>query len=316
MKTDSFEGIFPYLVSPIDKDGSVMERPLRKLVSHLIDCGVHGLTPLGSTGEFFYLSWEQKKRIVEIVMDETRRRVPVVAGVAASSIREAVFQAQAFERMEVDGILSILNVYFPLRPQEIQNYFSSVAKSVSCPIVLYNNPKFSHFEMTADIIEALCEIPNIKYYKDAGGNTGSLLGIANRVGSKIKIFSASAHIPVSVMMLGGVGWMSGPACVIPRESVALYTLCKEKKWNEAMALQKRLWEINRVFQKYNLAACIKACLEMQGFDVGAPIPPNGEIDAAGKLEIAQALSLLQENSVDARPPADTADYSRYNGKDS
>lgn len=289
MKKDALEGIFPYLVSPIDKGGAVMEASLRKLVSHLIECGVHGLTPLGSTGEFFYLSWEQKKRIVEIVVDEAAHRVPVVAGVASSTISEAVFQAQTFEKMGVDGILSILNVYFTLQPQEIQQYFSGVARSVSCPIVLYNNPKFSHFEMSADMIETLCEIPNIQYYKDAAGNTGNLLQIANRVGSKVKIFSASAHIPVFVMMLGGVGWMAGPACVVPRQSVRLYTLCKEKEWDKAMELQKKLWEINRIFQKYNLAACIKACLNMQGFDVGAPIPPNGEIDAAGKREIAQVL---------------------------
>lgn len=289
MNKDTFEGIFPYLVSPIDRDGNVMEEPLRNLVSHLINCGVHGLTPLGSTGEFFYLSWEQKKKIVEIVVDETRHRIPVVAGVAASNTREAVFQAQTFERMGVEGILSILNVYFPLRPQDVRDYFSGVAQSVSCPIVLYNNPKFSHFEMGADLLESLCGLPNIQYYKDATGNTGNLLALANRLGPKVKIFSASAHVPVFVMMLGGVGWMSGPACVIPRESVKLYSLCKEKQWDEAMALQKKLWAINRIFQKYNLAACIKACLEMQGFAVGAPVPPNGEIDGAGKEEISQAL---------------------------
>ncbi len=103
---DNFEGIYPYLVSPVNEDGTVREKVLRDLVNHLIDCGVHGLTPLGSTGEFFYLDWAQKKEIVRIVIDETAGRVPIVAGVACSTIREAQFQAKEFEKMGADGILA------------------------------------------------------------------------------------------------------------------------------------------------------------------------------------------------------------------
>lgn len=288
-----FEGIFPYIVSPIGKDGEVLEKPLRSLVSHLIDCGVHGLTPLGSTGEFYYLSWEQKKRIVEIVLDENRNRVPVVAGVSSSVTSEACRQAREFEAMGVDGILSVLDVYFPVKPAEVEDYYGSVARSVSCPIVLYNNPRFMKFNLELDTLEALCRNPNILYYKDATGVTGTLLTLKNRLGDRLKIFSASAHIPTFVMMLGGVGWMAGPACVIPKQSVRLYELCREKKWEEAMALQAKLWELNRVFQKYNLAACIKACLVIQGFAVGDPIPPIGAIGDEAKEELKTILEKMQ-----------------------
>ena len=82
----------------------------------------------------------------------------------------------------------------------------------------------------------------------------------NRCGDSIKVFSASAHIPAAVMLIGGVGWMAGPACIIPRQSVELYDLCKAERWEEAMALQRRLWRVNEAFARYNLAACIKAGL--------------------------------------------------------
>lgn len=288
-----FEGIFPYLVSPVGSDGTVLEEPLRRLVSHLIDCGVHGLTPLGSTGEFYYLTWEQKKRIVEIVLDENRNRVPVVAGVTSSNTAEACRQAREFESMGVDGILSILDVYFPVKQKEVEEYYGSVAKSVSCPIVLYNNPRFMKFNLEPDTLEALCQIPNIRYYKDATGVTGTLLTLRNRLGDRLKIFSASAHIPVFVMMLGGVGWMAGPACVIPKQSVRLYEMCKAGRWDEALALQAKLWELNRVFQKYNLAACIKACLEIQGFEVGDPIPPIRALDESAREELRSVLAEMQ-----------------------
>lgn len=289
MAQQVLEGIYPYLVSPIDENGRVLEMPLRQLVSHLIDAGVHGLTPLGSTGEFFYLNREQKQRIVEIVLDETAGRVPVVAGVSAPSVQEACAEAETYARMGVSGIVSALTSYFPLTQEAVGGYYTAVAESVPCPVVLYNNPKFTGIDLSLDLLEKLCACPNIRYYKDATGNTGKLLTIVNRLGDRLKIFSASAHIPVFVMMLGGVGWMAGPACVIPEVCVHLYDLCKAQRWEEALALQRELWDINRVFQKYNLAACIKAGLNLQGFAVGDPILPNLCLSDAAHAEIQSVL---------------------------
>jgi 4-hydroxy-tetrahydrodipicolinate synthase len=94
------------------------------------------------------------------------------------------------------------------------------------------------------------------------------------------------------MLIGGVGWMAGPACVVPRQSVRLYELCHAQRWAEAMDLQRRLWKINRVFAKYNLAACIKCGLELQGYDVGAPLPPQAPLSEAGRAEVKQVLTDL------------------------
>ena len=133
---------------------------------------------------------------------------------------------------------------------------------------------------------------NIRYLKDASTNTGRLLSIMNRVGERLSIFSASSHVPVCVMMLGGRGWMAGPACLIPGESVALYELCRAKRWDEAMDLQRRLWRLNQAFARYALAACIKGGLELQGFPVGEPLPPQPALDAAGREELRAVLVAL------------------------
>lgn len=289
MNQPVLEGIYPYLVSPVDETGRVLEKPLRDLVSHLIDAGVHGLTPLGSTGEFFYLNREQKREIVRIVLDETDGRVPVVAGVSAPSVREACKEAEEYVALGVSGIVSALTSYFPLTQEAAGEYYTAVAKSVPCPVVLYNNPKFTGLDLSLELLEKLCVNPNICYYKDATGNTGKLLSIVNRLGDRLKIFSASAHIPVFVMMLGGVGWMAGPACVVPEACVCLYELCKAQKWEEALELQRGLWEINQVFQKYNLAACIKTGLSLQGFAVGDPILPNLALPDVARAEIQTIL---------------------------
>jgi 4-hydroxy-tetrahydrodipicolinate synthase len=92
------------------------------------------------------------------------------------------------------------------------------------------------------------------------------------------------------MLLGGKGWMAGPACLIPHKSVRLYELCRAGRWDEAMALQRELWRLNELFAKYALAACIKGGLELQGFAVGDPLPPQPALDAAGRAEVQSALA--------------------------
>lgn len=292
MKYNEFIGVFPYLVSPVDANGVVKAEVLKSLVEHLIECGVHGLTPLGSTGEFAYLTWPQRKRVIEVVIDAASGRVPVVAGVAHTSIREAVWQAKEVEAMGANGILAIMDSYFPVPPKGVISYFRSIAEAVSCPIVLYTNPSFSSTNLTLEGLDELVKITNIQYLKDASANTGNLLTTMSYFGDRIKVFSASAHIPLFVMMLGGVGWMAGPACVIPRQSVKLYELARERRWEEAILLQKKLWSINWIFQKYSLAPCIKACLEIQGFPVGDPIPPLQPLTREAMREVEEVLKTL------------------------
>ncbi len=284
-----FHGVFPYLVSPIDAEGEVKAEVLARLCDDLIKAGVHGLTPLGSTGEFAYLSWSQRRRVVEVVLDAARGRVPVIAGVAATTIADAVGQARAFEGLGCSGILAILEAYFPLSDDGVFQYFKAIADTVSLPVVLYTNPNFQRSDLSLPVIERLSHVPNIGYIKDASNNTGRLLSIINQVGERMKVFAASAHIPATVMLIGGVGWMAGPACVAPRQSVELYDLCRRGDWYKAMELQRPLWALNQAFAKYNLAACIKGALELQGYAVGAPLPPQAPLSAEGIEDVRRTL---------------------------
>jgi 4-hydroxy-tetrahydrodipicolinate synthase len=293
MAKREFSGIFPYLVTPLDEAGNLKEDVLRDLVDHLIAKGVHGLTPLGSTGEGAYFDWPTKKQVVEVVVEAVRGRVPVVAGVNNISTPGAVREAAETEQLGVDGILVVLPSYFPVNDQrQIVAHFRAAARAVSCPVTLYTNPKFALWDFTIDSLRQLVEEPNIRYLKDASGNIGKLMSVATALGDRLKIFSATAHVPVFVFMLGGVGWMAGPACLIPEQSIALYELACRKKWQEALELQKKLWPLNVAFQRYSLAACVKAGLEMQGFPVGAPLPPQGQLNEEGRKSVRQILTAI------------------------
>lgn len=293
MNHRSFQGVFPYLVSPIHSSGEVMRDVLTQLCKDLIEVGVHGLTPLGSTGEFAYLTWSQKSEIVETVIEAASGRVPVVAGVAATTTGEAERQTRAFEDMGCDGILAIMEAYFPVGDEGTHDYFRGIAEATSLPVVLYTNPNFQRSDLTLPVIERLADIENIRYIKDASSNTGRLLSIINRVGNRMEVFSASAHIPAAVMLIGGVGWMAGPACLVPSQSVALYELCVQGNWTEAMAVQRELWGLNQAFAKYNLAACIKGGLALQGYDVGDPLPPQRPLPELGRDELRAMLQELR-----------------------
>jgi len=285
-----FHGVFPYLVSPVDADGKVRASVLGRLCDDLIRAGVHGLTPLGSTGEFAYLNSEQRTAIVSATIEAAERRVPVVAGVVSTATNDAVAQAKAYQKLGAAGILAILEAYFPLADAQVESYFRAIADAVDIPVVIYTNPQFQRSDLSLDVIERLAAHPRIGYIKDASTNTGRLLSIMNRCGDNIRVFSASAHIPAAVMLIGGQGWMAGPACIIPGQSVELYNLCRHKRWEEAMALQRKLWRVNEAFARYNLAACIKAGLAIQGYDVGDPVPPQSPLTAEARKAVETVLS--------------------------
>jgi 4-hydroxy-tetrahydrodipicolinate synthase len=284
-----FHGVFPYLVSPIDSKGRILSDVLGRLVTDLIAAGVHGLTPLGSTGEFAYLNREQREEVVRATIEAAAKRVPVVAGVASSNTADAIEQAKTFQKFGADGILAILEAFFPLKDAQVESYFRAIADAVDIPVVLYTNPQFQRSDLSLDVIARLSQHPRIQYIKDASTNTGRLLSIMNRAPG-MKVFSASAHIPAAVMLIGGVGWMAGPACIVPRQSVRLYELCRAAQWPDAMKLQRELWRINEAFARFNLAACIKAGLQIQGYAVGDPVPPQAALSSEDKKTVERILA--------------------------
>src|SRR5258706_4360454 len=234
-----FHGVFPYLVSPVDASGQIRTEVLGRLCDDLIKSGVHGLTPLGSTGEFAYLNNEQRAAVVQTTIEASGGRVPVVAGVASTSTLDAVAQAEVYQKLGADGILAILEAYFPLGDAQVESYFRAIADAVDIPVVIYTNPQFQRSDLTLDVIARLAAHPRIQYIKDASTNTGRLLSIMNRCGDSIKVFSASAHIPAAVMLIGGVGWMAGPACLVSRENVELYNLCQAPRSDETRTPLRR-----------------------------------------------------------------------------
>ena len=179
-------------------------------------------------------------------------------------------------QLGADGILAILEAYFPLKDAQVEAYFRAIADAVDIPVVLYTNPQFQRSDLSLDVIARLGEHPRIRYIKDASTNTGRLLSIMNRAPKhesvlRLGAYSGGGDADRRRRLDGGAGLHRAA-----RER-ALYDLCRAGKWPEAMTLQRELWRVNEAFARFNLAACIKAGLQIQGYAVGDPVPPQAAL---------------------------------------
>ncbi|GAA2183967.1 dihydrodipicolinate synthase family protein [Brooklawnia cerclae] len=290
--TPPLAGIVPYVPTPINAS-HVDAASVRRLVEHLLAEGVTGISPLGSTGEVMYLTPEQRLEMVQAVVAAVAGRVPVVVGVAAFSSEDVTAQIRRYEDAGADAFVVILQRYFPLTADEQYAFFASAAQATDAPIVVYSNPLLGA-DITADLAVRLSGIDNIRYLKDASGNTGRLYSVIGRVGSAMSVFAASAHVPALVFQIGGVGWMSGPACVAPRASVALYDSWKAGDLDRMWRIQRALWPLNELFGRYSAAAFIKFALNAQGFDVGEPCPPKGPLPPSVGERFSEVMRGIDE----------------------
>ena len=285
--TARLHGVYPYLVTPLTDDGGLDEDVVERLVRRSIKAGVHGLTPLGSSGELPLVPPAVRDDMVRTVVDVAGGSVPVIAGVGAFDVRTGVKSAEAAQCAGADGVLAVLFSYFPLTGAEAVTYFSAVAKAVTVPVVLYYHPRFCRFELSSSEMARLAEIDNIRYIKDASGVIANISKWRIASDDAIGVFASTSFSPTAAMLLGAVGWMSGPATVLPGVSAAIYSLCRDGKWREAVALEQIIEPVLNAFRAHGPARTVKAYLRAQGLDAGPVIAPLAELTSA-EMAVTQA----------------------------
>lgn len=289
-RSPGWQGVFPYLVTPSDAKATLREDALKQMIDFVIDAGVHGITPLGSTGEMAFFTEEARDRVIAVAVEHAQGRVPVVSGVGGFSTVATVRQAGLAKRRGVDGLLVTLQAYTPLSDQQIIQFYTDVASETDLPIVIYHHHKLCHVELSLDVAHALAAIDNIYYVKESSGNL-TFFNNAPALGEAgLHLFGATAVSPVISMLLGAIGWMSGPACVFPRESVAMYDLCREGRYAEAVALERAIGPALAAFRKFGPAPATKALLRARGLDMGDTVAPvTASIPDADEI-IAKAVA--------------------------
>jgi len=224
MLQSRFKGVFAALVTPMTEQEEIDLDVLRDFTEYQISEGVHGLIPLGSTGEFYALSPDERSNVLKTTIDIAAGRVPVLAGTNGGSTREVVSYSQQAERLGACGVLLAPPYYSLPTLDELYEHFRIINDSIGIPIMLYNYPGRTGVDMTPDFVQRLIELENIKYIKESTGDVTRISELIQRCGNHLQVFCGCDTIALESFVLGAVGWVGGIVNVLPRSHVRLYDL--------------------------------------------------------------------------------------------
>ena len=252
------------MVTPFNEDGSLDESALESLVEFQISEGIDFLVPCGTTGESATLANEEHLRVVEIVHQTARGRVPVVAGAGGNNTAHVITLARGCERLGVEGLLSVTPYYNKPMQEGLFQHFKAIAEATSLPIIVYNVPPRTAVNMTPDTIVRLSAISNIIGVKEASGDISQVAEIITRVPPSFKVVSGDDSITLPLMALGGVGLIAVASNEAPRQMTALTHACLDNNWEEARRLNRLLMPLMKANFIDTSPGPVKAALAMMG----------------------------------------------------
>jgi 4-hydroxy-tetrahydrodipicolinate synthase len=293
-------GVHVALATALHDDGSVNLDGSSALADDLIARGIHGIVVNGSTGEFASLTVEERRRMVETVLEVAGGRVPVTAQVGAMSTAEAVAHAEHAQAHGAFAVMLVSPYYEPLDEREIEAYFRRVAE-VGLPVMVYNNPAATGWSMQPTLIARLSEIENIRYLKDTTGEAGRIFGILELCGDRIQILNGQDSLALVGFLAGAKATVWGAPNATPEACVRLWELTvRELDIEAARELWTALYPVMSFFEEVGYTPAVKAATKLRGIDVGPPRHPALPIEARRVEELARLLERL--NSVMTRMP--------------
>jgi 4-hydroxy-tetrahydrodipicolinate synthase len=286
------KGIIPAMVTPIDGTGRINEGALRKLTNHLIDGGVHGLFPVGSQGEFFSLTFEQKKEAIRIVVDETRNRVPVYAGTGAVTTREAIETTRIAQDLGVSAV-SVITPYFLVPSQkELIIHYQAIAKACpNLPILLYSNPDRTQVPFPTSTVLELAAVDNIVGIKDSSGDmsmTSEYIRLTR--GMNFHVLMGRDTLIYAALCYGAAGSICATGNVDPRVPVEIYEAFMAGDHKRALEAQYRLAPLRIAFGLGTFPVVIKEALNMIGIDAGPAVLPVGPMTQENREKLRKVLA--------------------------
>ena len=296
MQRIMLEGIFVPHITPFTREGELDEEALRTCVQFWMNGGVSGLMPCGSNGEAPYLSREERKKVIETVMDEANGKVRVIAGTGSMSTWETIQFTKDAKDLGVNATLVVTPYYFKLSNKEVYEHYKAILEAVDLPIILYSVPKFTGYDLDLTVISQLAfEYENVVGVKDSGGSIGRITEIIRLVGERISVLAGTADVTLSTLMLGGKGAVIAVANVIPKMCSSLYEAFRKGNYDEASKLQQRISYLNEVLVKrHNQLSAIKEALTLLGLPSGYPRRPALPIGGEEKKDIGSVLKTMLE----------------------
>ena len=293
-----WRGTYTVLVTPFTADGLGVDVPaLKRLVDWQIEQGIHGLIPLGSTGEFLSMTMAEQEMVMEVCIKQAAGRVPVLIGTGAEWTDDAVMKARLAASLGADGVMVIPPYYSTPTADELFEHYRRIGEAVSFPIMIYNNPATSNVDLTPEIVARLALIDNVRYIKESTLEVTRVRDIIELCGDKMTVFAGI--LGYESFWLGAQGWVAVCSNFLPRDSARLFELVADHRDQvSALALYRRILPLVKMVGGHRYVAASKVALDYMGLPVGIPRAPRLPLPAADTAELKVHLDRLQlKNSI-------------------
>jgi dihydrodipicolinate synthase/N-acetylneuraminate lyase len=277
-------GIFTPHMVPLDPDGRINEAELRRYVDWLIQQGVHGLYPNGSTGEFVRFTPVERRQIVKIVCEQAGGRVPVLAGAAEANARETIQACEAYSSFGARAVAIVSPFYYRLSPESVYAYFREIALNSPIDVTLYNIPMFAS-PIDVPTIRRLAELERVVGIKDSSGDLAFMMRMIAAIRPyrpEFSFLTGWEAVLVPMIMVGADGGTHATSGVVPELTRQMYDLARSRQFEPAMALQYRLLELfDAMLYSADFPEGFRAAVELRGFAMGRsrqPLSPTQQIN--------------------------------------
>ncbi len=290
-KTPTLRGIIPPIATPLDARERVEEGALRRLVDYLLGEGVHGIFVMGSTGEFALLAAQERRRAIEIVVDQVRGRVPVLAGCGAASTSQAIANAAVAAEAGAQALVLMPTYYLPPTQAEIVVHFQRFLKATDVPCLVYNIPLCTSTSIQPETAAALFDLPGVVGMKDSSDDFWlfqRLLAL-RRSRKDVVLFQGSENNVAVSLLLGADGGVLGIANVLPGFCVQMYEAAARGEVERVRALNDKLHRVRRAYTLAPPRQVLKYMLALKGFGSGRVAHPFAPLPAAVRKEVENIL---------------------------
>lgn len=285
------KGIIPPIITPLTEAGEVNYPVLRQMVNHLLDNGVHGLFPLGTTGEFYAFDNDTYRKILETVKEETAGRVPVYGGASHITTRGVIELVKICEEVGMDAVSVLTPMFVSQTQEELYDYYAEIAANTTLPIIMYNNKPKTNVTITPDTVAKLAAIDNIIAIKDSTGdmtNTAEYIRLT-RENPNFHVLMGRDTLIHAALCYGASGAIASCANVAPRIAADIYDKYVAGDLKGSLEAQFMLAPLRIACSMGTFPAVIKEGLEQQGIPVGKCLKPISELKPEEKEKLHQVL---------------------------
>jgi 4-hydroxy-tetrahydrodipicolinate synthase len=286
-----FEGVIPAIVTPFGDDGDVDAGALASNAEWMLDRGASGLVGTGTMGESQSLSLQERRLVVETLVEAASGRT-VTVGVSSESPGTSIALAADAAAAGAQGLMLLPPLGYEGDDREIEAFYRAVAESTDLPIMAYNNPKSSGTDMRPELVARLADIDGVVAVKECSGDARRIAEIRRIAHGDFEVLVGGDDWALEGFCAGATGWISGVANVAPRECAELYALCLEGRLQEARELNARLLPLARLDMRSKLVQFFKAAMDLVGRPGGPCRPPRLELTDAERREVEEAVRAL------------------------